>query len=145
MQTSYYLAYGSNLNRAKMAKRCPDAQAVGWAKLTNWQLCFRYWADIEPAPGQQVYAGIYRITERCEQALDGYEEFPQVYDKCFLTIPVFLEQQPYKQALPVMFYRMHPTAYQAPSVDYLQEIKQGFLDFLFPTTPLNRALAQVFS
>ncbi|ABK44889.1 conserved hypothetical protein [Magnetococcus marinus MC-1] len=138
MRTFYYLAYGSNLNRAHMAQRCGAAQPVGWCLLQDWQLCFRYWADVQPAPGCHVYGGLYRITPGCEKALDLYEEFPSLYDKRYTTVEAHLYEQPI-QPLPVMFYCMRGGAYQAPDAAYLAEITQGMIDFNFPLDALQRA------
>ena len=34
-----YIAYGSNLNRAQMALRCPDAKVVGTGKSRTMSCC----------------------------------------------------------------------------------------------------------
>ncbi len=49
-----YFAYGSNLNRAEMGIRCPDAEPLVPAELVDWRLTFRGVADIEPAGGRTV-------------------------------------------------------------------------------------------
>ena len=36
-----YIAYGSNLNREQMAKRCPDAKVIGSGMLKDYELLFR--------------------------------------------------------------------------------------------------------
>ncbi len=36
----YYLAYGSNLNTAQMALRCPEARLFGIGYLDNYELIF---------------------------------------------------------------------------------------------------------
>ena len=36
-----YIAYGSNLNRAQMALRCPDAKVVGTGEIKDYELLFR--------------------------------------------------------------------------------------------------------
>ena len=33
-----YIAYGSNLNREQMAKRCPDAKVIGSGMLKDYEL-----------------------------------------------------------------------------------------------------------
>ena len=41
MSKKEYFAYGSNLNFEQMAYRCPEATAVGIAKLDGYELAFR--------------------------------------------------------------------------------------------------------
>ena len=36
-----YVAYGSNLNIAQMALRCPTAHIYGTSLLNNWELIYR--------------------------------------------------------------------------------------------------------
>ena len=36
-----YVAYGSNLNIAQMALRCPTAHIYGTGLLNNWELIYR--------------------------------------------------------------------------------------------------------
>ena len=40
MSRKEYFAYGSNLNFEQMAYRCPEATAVGTAKLDGYELAF---------------------------------------------------------------------------------------------------------
>ena len=46
-----YFAYGSNMNPARMAKRCPGAIALGGAVLLNHRLAERLYADIDFVSG----------------------------------------------------------------------------------------------
>ena len=61
----FYAAYGSNLNKSQMEKRCPKSKAIGSKVLKNWKLCFRGVADIVPDPGASVMLGIYLISKVC--------------------------------------------------------------------------------
>ena len=64
-----YFAYGSNLNPAQMAERCPGHRSVGTARLPNHRLCFprysRTWqcasASITPSPGDVVFGALYEV------------------------------------------------------------------------------------
>ena len=54
-----YIAYGSNLNREQMAKRCPDAKVIGSGMLKDYELLFRGYTDaavatVEPKEGENV-------------------------------------------------------------------------------------------
>ena len=35
--TKYYIAYGSNMDVAQMAYRCPEAQLVSTGEITGWE------------------------------------------------------------------------------------------------------------
>ena len=64
----FYIAYGSNLDKARMAQRCPQAvpYASGW--LDGWELIYRgsktgNYATIRPAKKEFVPVGIWQITD----------------------------------------------------------------------------------
>lgn len=127
-----YGAYGSNLNQSQMALRCPEAEPVGACTLKDYKLVFRGVADIVPSPGDSVALGLWRITERCEDALDIYEGFPKLYGKEFLTVPGFGR---------VMTYSMTPGyQFQPPYKHYLETIVQGYNDFGIGVGPLLDAI-----
>ena len=79
-----YAGYGSNLNKAQMEERCPGSDIVATKVLKGWCLCFRGVADIVPENGSFVNLGIYKISTKCENALDFYEDFPNLYRKEYL-------------------------------------------------------------
>ncbi len=70
-----YFAYGSNMSRAQMRRRCPAARAVGVASLDGWRFAInvRGTATIRPAPGQTVYGVLWRMTARDVATLDVFE------------------------------------------------------------------------
>ena len=75
-----YIAYGSNLNRAQMALRCPDAKVVGTGEIKDYELLFRgnrngAVATVEPKKGESVPVLIWEISPRDEFNLDRYEGF----------------------------------------------------------------------
>ena len=126
----YYIAYGSNLNMRQMLRRCPGAVVIGKAWLEGYRLTFRgrrSWggvANIEPRPGSRVPVGIWRITERDEEALDWYEGFPTLYYKQEFSLVVDGNR------LTAMAYIMTPgRPWAAPSRSYLDTIRQGYDDF----------------
>jgi len=111
-----YLAYGSNLNKSQMKGRCPLAKPLGAILIPNWRLVFRGVADIEPAgPDDYLPAGVWEITNKCEEALDHYEGFPQLYRK--------------EKICGIMTYRMNRLGYSQPSEWYFDCIEQGYRDF----------------
>src|SRR3954471_16290001 len=80
-----YFAYGSNLNEAAMAHRCPKSRKVGPFKLSRARLVFRGVADIEYHKTGKCPGGLWEITRECEKALDRYEGVNTgLYQKVYL-------------------------------------------------------------
>lgn len=136
---SYYMAYGSNLNIEQMARRCPDAVAVGTALLLDYELVFRRgYLTIEPKKGSVVDVGVWQIYAEDEAALDRYEGYPRFYRKEFMDIrPSFLEAN---ASISCMVYTMNDGyPVQPPSDGYLTTVRIGYKNFGFDTAPLMRA------
>lgn len=137
----FYIAYGSNLNLEQMKRRCPTAEVMGTAKLTNWRLRFRGGthsavATIERERGFSVPVLVWRIQPRDELALDRYEGWPFLYRKEILRVNVNGKR------VYAMVYIMneagHP--YGVPSVDYLNIIREGYVDAGFEQQILDDAV-----
>ncbi len=113
MSRKEYFAYGSNLNFEQMAYRCPEATAVGIAKLDGYELAFRRgYLTILPKEGASVEGLIWSVTDHDESQLDCYEGYPTFYDKETMTVTdaggtpheimVYTMNAPYRdQLLPV--------------------------------------------
>ncbi len=113
MSKKEYFAYGSNLNFEQMAYRCPEATAVGIAKLDGYELAFRRgYLTILPKEGASVEGLIWSVTDHDESQLDCYEGYPTFYDKETMTVTdadgtpheimVYTMNAPYRdQLLPV--------------------------------------------
>ena len=87
MSKKEYFAYGSNLNFEQMAYRCPEATAVGTAKLEGYELAFRRgYLTILPKEDASVEGLIWSVTDHDESQLDCYEGYPTFYDKETLTV-----------------------------------------------------------
>ena len=68
-----YFAYGSNMNPARMTKRCPGAIDLGGAVLRNHRVVERLYADIDFAEGAEMQGVLYVITEEHLRKLDRFE------------------------------------------------------------------------
>jgi hypothetical protein len=76
-----YAAYGSNLDPAQMAERCPHSPLQGTGWLLGWRLTFggeeHGWDGSMPTiaegPGEQVFVALYDVTEADEKTLDAWE------------------------------------------------------------------------
>jgi AIG2-like family len=132
-----YFAYGSNLNVAQMAQRCPGAKPLGRIKLPGWKLVFRGVADAIQEPGAFCYGGVWRITPEDEAALDTHEGVRHgLYRKEYIPI----EPMPDGEDC-VLIYTTNSTGIFPPSESYLECIKQGYRDFKMPRNA-RRALLQ---
>jgi gamma-glutamylcyclotransferase (GGCT)/AIG2-like uncharacterized protein YtfP len=71
-----YIAYGSNLDLAGMAARCPGAYADRAMVLQGWSLRLPLLGDIEPdwSPDARVHCALYRVSEADVTALDRFED-----------------------------------------------------------------------
>jgi gamma-glutamylcyclotransferase (GGCT)/AIG2-like uncharacterized protein YtfP len=136
---SYYFAYGSNLNKAQMAMRCPNAVAVGKMVLPDARLVFRNVADVEYDEGSEVHGGLWRITKRCERALDRYEGVSAgLYRKAYIEIELTVKGK--RVARKCLLYVMNSEGYSRPGYWYLGTIRKGYLDFGLDTSRLREAI-----
>ena len=71
----FYFAYGSNMARHQMKRRCPAARAVGPARLDGWRFIVnrRGTASIIPEDGAEVHGVLWRTTRVCIATLDVFE------------------------------------------------------------------------
>ena len=70
-----HFAYGSNMSRALMQRRCPGARALGPARLDGWRYVVMHegYASVAPAPGVAVHGVVWRLSPRDLAALNAYE------------------------------------------------------------------------
>lgn len=134
----YYLAYGSNLNKAQMAHRCPDAVPIGKTRIPNYELVFRRsYLTIEPKQGASVPVVLWEISEADEKNLDRYEGFPRFYHKQLL--PIMLngfdesgkKKVSEKVADAIVYVMNDGFPIQMPTNQYYTTVRQGYIDFDF--------------
>lgn len=70
-----YFAYGMNMDRHAMARRCPAASFVGPARLPGHRfgINLRGVSTVLPAPETEVHGVLWTLTASCEASLDRYE------------------------------------------------------------------------
>lgn len=130
-----YFAYGSNLNVAAMARRCPAAVSLGKINLQDSRLVFRGVADCIYEPGAECPGGVWRITSECEAALDRYEGVAGgFYRKEYITV------EGYEGEDRMLVYVMNSTGIMPPAVGYYETIRQGYKDFGLPLRYLRDAV-----
>lgn len=84
-----YFAYGSNLSRDQMARRCPTAELVGPAVLPGHRIAFTHlserWgggvADVVADPDHDTWGLLYELRPDDLASLDVYEGHPDRYDR----------------------------------------------------------------
>jgi cation transport regulator ChaC len=86
-----YFAYGSNMNRAAMQRRCPQARAFGPATLQGYRFFIGIdgWGSVKPSLGDSVHGVLWKLTPRCVAALHAYELLHKgLYDVRHLPVHV---------------------------------------------------------
>jgi cation transport regulator ChaC len=84
-----YFAYGSNMNRPAMMRRCPGARAIGPATLEGYRFFVGLagWGSVAPSAGEVVHGVLWRLTPRDIAALHAYELLHQgLYDVRLLPV-----------------------------------------------------------
>ena len=85
-----YFAYGSNLNHHQMKNiRCSGSKFINFIYLKNYKMIFAHpnklnkfgYANVVKNKGSKVAGAIWKITREHEIILDGYEQFPDIYQK----------------------------------------------------------------
>ncbi len=119
-----YAAYGSNLNLKQMKKRCPNAIPLKSFELLGYRLVFKGVADIEKKKNYKTSLGIYQITKSCENSLDIYEDFPNLYYKIYIDAKID------HKLCKIMTYKMvDQFNYARPTIEYFSVIKKGYEDW----------------
>jgi len=136
-----YFAYGSNLNFAQMAARCPKAKFLTAAILPNYELTFRRtYATVEAKEGEYVEGAIWEVTPECLVSLDIYEGYPNFYDKQEIEVVL-----PDGNITYVLVYIMQPGfKLEPPKKDYYECITQGYKDCQLTLSKLKQAKKRTY-
>jgi gamma-glutamylcyclotransferase (GGCT)/AIG2-like uncharacterized protein YtfP len=137
-----YIAYGSNLNLAQMADRCPTARVIGSGEMKDWRLLFRgsragAVATVEPEKGSSVPVLLWEITSADEAALDRYEGWPFLYRKETVTVKIN------GRTIKAMVYIMNEgRPLGQPGCYYYSVILEGYKEAGFDMDILRRAATE---
>ena len=136
-----YIAYGSNMDVAQMARRCPDSKLIGKGTLKNYRFYFkgvndRNYATVEKGKGSDLPILFWEISEADEKELDKYEEYPGMYNKEEVT--VILENGEEKTGLIYVMPTSNPM--HAPTKSYYRVIELAYKKFGFDLHILEEAL-----
>ena len=84
MAKRLYFAYGSNMDRDQMDKRCPDSVPAGVVRLDGYRFLINTLgvATVLPHEDGVVHGLLWRVSASDEKTLDGYEGVEQgIYRK----------------------------------------------------------------
>lgn len=88
VSTFLYFAYGSNMLSNRLQKRCPSADALGMAELSDHELRWHKRSndnsgkcDVVACLGKRVIGVLYRIDESDKKLLDGAEGLGHGYEE----------------------------------------------------------------
>tara|TARA_Y100000590_G_scaffold374428_1_gene438766 strand:+ start:211 stop:618 length:408 start_codon:yes stop_codon:yes gene_type:complete len=122
-----YFAYGSNLNHFQMKHvRCLGSKYIKAHYLKDYKIIFSHpnksnkfgYANIIKKKGSKVAGAIWEITKAHEKILDGYEQFPDIYQKKYF----------YLEGKKIMFYIMSKYFVKDPPKIYVNTINKGYED-----------------
>lgn len=135
-----YIAYGSNLNLAQMASRCPSAEVYATGILNNWELVYRgstvnSHATIRRKNGSTIPVLVWNLPPCEERRLDRYEGYPFYYYKKNVMVNIAGNKR--KGMVYIMNDCEHPGR---PSAQYIATIRQGYIDNSFDLTFLQKSL-----
>lgn len=141
MKRKIMISYGMNTCPKQMAIRCPQARALGAARLPHHALVFRGVADIVPMEGSDVHGALWSITSNCEKALDRLEGYPYLYIKKTVTVAL-----PAGGTCKAMVYAMARHAsperlmIAPPGRFYHQMLTEGYSHFGLPLSQIEDAV-----
>lgn len=125
--THFYFAYGMNTNLDSMRWRCPDALALGAARLLAHRFRFALHADVQRDRRSSVDGVLWQITDQCLANLDQLEGYPHYYDRSVRRVEHRGEHYD------ALVYHMQPGNRDArPTAGYLDMIIEGYEQFGVP-------------
>ena len=145
----FYIAYGSNLNKAHMKLRCPDAVAVGTQCLSNYGLTFKgsdgaAYLTIEDKYLSWVPVAVWEVSKQDELNLDIYEGYPNLYKKVEMPLTFNDINTGCERTENCFIYIMEDGYSRAmPSDRYLESCRKGYEDFGFDQKYLYSGISNV--
>jgi len=139
----FYFAYGSNLLKAQMMRRCPGSMPVARAMLPGWKWTIgeRGFATIAPSRARNavVHGALYQITDRDEARLDVAEGVAiGCYGKFWLPILTPNREEPGEfHEVRALVYVDPRSAKGAPSPEYIHRCIAGAAAWRLPAETLN--------
>jgi len=125
-----YFAYGANMERAAMRKRCAAATPLGPAALRGWRYVIAQgYGSITPAPGVCVFGVLWRLTPRDLAALNAFESVDSgLYRRAVLSIEVGT------QRMKALVYVARQGGRPRPMPGYQERIIRAAQDWRLPAS-----------
>lgn len=148
MEKRFYIAYGSNMNKEQMARRCPGAEPIGTTIIQGYELLFKgsgtgAYLTIERADGEHVQAAVWATTAEDEASLDRYEGCPSLYYKKEMDIRIREAGSQRKRKARAYVYIMHEDReIGMPEDEYIYTCLQGCRDFGLADYPVRGAIVR---
>lgn len=148
MKRIVYFAYGSNLDRQQMARRCPSAMPMTGAVLPNHQLAFAghsaVWgggvATVRPKPGAHVNGMLYLLADTDLARLDQFEGAPYTYER---RSKIVVDEAGKRRRVHVYTIAEDLDEPALPSRKYLDVIERAYERLGFDRAPLVEAAGAV--
>ena len=129
----FYFAYGQNMNPECMKECCLHAKAICAARLKNYRLTERRFADIDPDTASEVHGVLYSITPGDRKKLNLYAK----YLGCFAETEV--EVVFGDETFTALTYMMTPEGKRKCDgipfeYSYLRQCRRGAAHYLVPNS-----------
>lgn len=150
MNTTLFADYGTVLSMKRMELLCPTAKPIAKGWLFDHRLVFKGskehghgHATIVPASGEldkAVPIVVWELTKEAEDTMDKQHSVSTgYYKKTYTVLEVAGEDKS------VLLYVLRDDCdYAVPSKPHLDTITKGYLDFNFPMTTLEEAVAYTY-
>ncbi|KAF8350450.1 Butirosin biosynthesis, BtrG-like protein [Amanita rubescens] len=139
-----YFGYGSNMWKDQMRRRCPHSNFVGVGVFRGWKWIIntRGYANVVPSPDDEVYGLLYEMTREDEIALNGYEGFPEIYQRQIVDIEVKsgsseVINAPGKKVMAIVYIDNNSTTGGDPKEEYIGRMNEAIKDALKEGVPEN--------
>jgi gamma-glutamylcyclotransferase len=141
----YYFAYGSNMEHNQMLKeRCAGSLFLGPACLTGFWFVFDgfspRWkgamANIVPSADDEVWGGLFEITDYHLRSLDQSLNCPKSYTRSVFEV----ERLGTREKVKAWVYLHEPQAAGFPSKGYLAAVMKGARDCILPESYIANAI-----
>jgi len=133
----YYFAYGSNLWRKQMVKRCPEHREISIGRLEGWRwiITVNGYASIVLSEDDYVLGKVYQLSNADVSSLDRSEGVAQgCYCKEIISVEVDGGE------LKCLVY-VDPVMMEGkPKNEYIDRINMGIMDAGLPNEYVSRYL-----
>lgn len=133
----FYFAYGSNMNRAVMARHAKYARPLGPAVLPNYRFVITSdgYASVEPKRGSKVHGVLWAITASDRRTLDSWEGV-----RIGLYRPAFLPLLARGRRLAALVYLGRRRRAGAPKLGYIELVTAAAREWHLPAPYVSSLL-----